>query len=129
MGQDLRDGVRLKPRKLIGIQKLGVGALRGRFFAGRGTPSSQLVSEVEERFGEGAELRGERVDSDNVPVLLPSLPDPAVWGVAEAVSASGGGPELVDVLCMLFTGLCSHRLTCRFRFDATLKRRLQILQT
>jgi len=109
-GQHLRDGLRSKPRKLNGIQGLGVGGLRGRFFAGRGVPS-QFASEVEVRFGEGAELRGECVVSDDVPVLLPSLPDPAVWDIAEEVSGSRGCPELAGALCMLFTGRCSHRLT------------------
>jgi hypothetical protein len=58
------------------------------------------------RFGDGAELRGERVVSDNVPVLCPSLPDRTVCeDVVEAVSEPGGGcPELAGTLCMVFTG-------------------------
>jgi len=103
----LRDGVRSKCRKLRGTQGVGVGARRGRFFAGQGAFASQLGSEVEVRFGDGAELRGESVVSDNVPVLCPSLPDRTVWeDVVEAVSDTGGGcPELADaLLCMVFTG-------------------------
>jgi hypothetical protein len=60
------------------------------------------------RFGDGAELRGESVVSDNVPVLCPSLPDRTVCEdveVMEAVSEPGGGcPELLGALCMVFTG-------------------------
>jgi hypothetical protein len=66
-----------------------------------------LGSEVEVRFGDGAELRGESVVSDSVPVLCPSLPDRTVWeDVVEAVSEGGGGgcPELAEALCMVFTG-------------------------
>jgi hypothetical protein len=106
-GHALRDGVRSKFRKLSGIQGVGVGARRGRFFAGRGAFASQLGSEVGVRFGDGAELRGERVVSDNVPVLCPSLPDRTVWeDVVEAASEVGGGgwPGLAEALCMVFTG-------------------------
>ena len=124
MGQDLRVSVRSNSRRLGGIHGVGVGARRGRFFAGRGAPASHAGSEVEVRFGDGAELRGESAASDVVPVLHPSLPDRFVWEViAEAVSAGPGGcPELAAALCM-FTGRTAHRLTCRFRLDATLKRR------
>ena len=112
MGQDLRVGVRSKSRRLCGIQGVGVGARRGRFFAGQGAPVSHVGSEVEVRFGDGAELRGESAASDVVPVLHPSLPDRFVWeDVAEAVSAGPGGcPDLVAALCM-FTGRRAHRLT------------------
>jgi len=112
MGQDFRDGVRSKSRRLCGIQGVGVGTRRGRFFAGRGAPTSDAGSDVEVRFGDGAELRGESAASDMVPVLHPSLPDRFVWeDVAEAVSAGPGGcPELVAALCM-FTGRRAHRLT------------------
>jgi hypothetical protein len=105
-GQDLRVGVRSKVCKLRGTQGVGVGARRGRFFAGRGASVSQLGSEVGVRFGDGAELRGESVVSDNVPVLCPSLPDRTVCeDVVEAVSEPGGGcPELAGALCMVFTG-------------------------
>src|ERR1700730_15047555 len=68
-GQDLRDGVRSKSRKLCGTQGVGVGARRGRFFGGRGAPASHVKSDIEVRFGEGAALRGESAVSDNVPVL------------------------------------------------------------
>ena len=103
-GQDLRVGVRSKVSKLRGTQGIGVGALRGRFFAGRGASVSQWGSEVGVRFGDGAELRGESVVSDNVPVLCPSLPDRTAC-VVEAVSEPGGGcPELAGALCMVFTG-------------------------
>ena len=74
----MRDGVRSKSRRLCGIQGVGVGARRGRFFAGRGAPASHVKSDVEVRFGDEAALRGERAVSDNVPVLHPSLPDRAV---------------------------------------------------
>jgi hypothetical protein len=105
----LRVGVRSKVCKLRGIQGVGVGARRGRFFAGRGASVSQLGSEVGVRFGDGAELRGESVVSDSVPVLCPSLLDRTVCEdveVVEAVSEAGGGcPELVvGALCMVFTG-------------------------
>jgi len=58
------------------------------------------------RFGDGAELPGESVVSDNVPVLCPSLPDRTVCeDVVEAASEPGGGcPELEGPLCMVFTG-------------------------
>jgi len=72
-----------------------------------------LGSEVEVRFGDGAELRGESVVSDKVPVLHSSLPDRAVWeeDAAEGMSGPGGCPEGVDALWMVFTGLRTHRLT------------------
>ena len=112
MGQDLRVGVRSKYRRLCGTQGVGVGARRGRFFAGRWVPESHVGSEVEVRFGDGAELRGETAASDMVPVLHPSLPDRYVWeDVADAVSAGPGGcPELTAALWM-FTGRRAHRLT------------------
>jgi hypothetical protein len=101
----LRVGVRSKVNKLRGTQGVGVGARRGRFFAGRGASVSQLGSEVGVRFGDGAELRGERVVSDNVPVLCPSLPDRTVCeDVVEAVSEPGGGCPELAALCMVFTG-------------------------
>ncbi len=102
----MRVGVRSKCSKLRGIQGVGVGARRGRFFAGGGASGSQLGSEVDVRFGDGAELRGESVVSDSVPVLCPSLPDRTVWeDVVEVVSEPGGGcPELAGALCMVFTG-------------------------
>ncbi len=105
-GQHLRVGVRSKGCKLRGTQGVGVGARRGRFFAGGGASGSQLGSEVRVRFGDGAELRGESVDSDNVPVLCPSLPDRRAWeDVVEAASEAGGGcSELPEALCMVFTG-------------------------
>jgi hypothetical protein len=112
MGQDLRDGVRSKSRRLSGTHGVGVGARRGRFFAGRVTSASYARSDVEVRFGDGAVLRGERAVSDNVPVLHPSLPDRAVWEeAAEAVSGPGGCAELAPALCMVFTGRSLHRLT------------------
>jgi hypothetical protein len=105
-GQDLRVGVRSKVNKLRGTQGVGVGARRGRFFAGGGASVSQLGSEVGVRFGDGAELRGESVVSDSVPVLCPSLPDRTVCvDVVEAVSEAGSGcAALVGALCMVFTG-------------------------
>ena len=74
----MRHGVRSKWSRLCGTQIVGVGARRGRFFAGRRTPPSYVKSGVEMRFGDGAALRGESAVSDNVPVLHPSLPDRAV---------------------------------------------------
>lgn len=105
-GQALREGVRSKCRKLWGTQGVGVGARRGRFFAGRGAVASQLGSEVGVRFGDGAELRGESVVSESVPVLCPSLPERTVWeDVVDAVSEPGGGcPGLAEALCMVLTG-------------------------
>jgi len=80
---------------------------------GREASVSPLGSEVEVRFGDGAELRGESVVSDMDPVLHPSLPDRAVWEEdgAEGVSAARGCPEGVGAVCMVFTGLRTHRLT------------------
>ena len=51
------------------------------------------MSDAEVRLGDGAVLRGERTVSDNVPVLLPSLPDRIVRDVVEVEPESVGCPE------------------------------------
>lgn len=63
------------------------------------------------RLGDGAVQRGERTVSDNVPVLLPSLPNRMVRDVVGVEAESVGCPELPCALCMVLTGRSTHLRT------------------